>query len=322
MKASTKIFLLLAGIIGLILAAPFLGGEHLVFSELAQPSSPSYRILFELRVPRLLLAITVGGALAVLGGTYQILFHNPLAEPYILGVSSAVTLGVAASEILFHLPAYSYWGSLAGGAGAIAITVAMIALFRSGRSETLSRLILFGMGVNFVLSSTLFLLVSYTSQTSGGGSFRWLFGQIPWVTLDEALVFAALSAPFLAALFLWGRSLDALALGDGVARTLGYSPPKARNRILAVSSILIALVVSFTGAIGFVGLVVPHAVRLVFRPATTRALFAVSFVVGAGFLVISDVLARSLVPPLEFPIGIITTLVGGPIFLYLLWRRW
>ena len=119
-----------------------------------------------------------------------------------------------------------------------------------------------------------------------------------------------------------GRSLDALALGDGVARTLGYSPPKTRNGILGISSVLIALVVSFTGAIGFVGLIVPHAVRLVFRPATTRMLFVISFVVGAGFLVLSDVLARSLVPPLEFPIGIITTLVGGPIFLYLLWRRW
>lgn len=304
-----------------VLLTPLIGSSSVSLTGLFDPSSPSHRIVFELRVPRLVLALVVGGSLAILGGTYQILFHNPLAEPYILGVSNAVILGVALSETCFGLPSYSYGGPVIGFFAAMIITVAMLVLCMSKTGQAMHRLILFGMGVQFVLSSVLFLLMSYFSHHMGGGTLRWLFGQIPWLDTGKVCIFAGLSVPFLVFLLATSRHLDALTLGDGVSRTLGFSPDRTRVMLLVLTSAFISLIVSFTGAIGFVGLVVPHVTRLIFRPASTRVLFSFSFVIGGSFLVISDVLSRTLLPPFEFPIGILTTLVGGPIFLYLLWKR-
>lgn len=311
--------LILVAVCGtVILGAPFFGAEPLAFSSLSDTASVGHRILFELRLPRLIAVLTAGAALALLGGTYQTLFHNRLAEPYLLGVSNAVTLGLAGAEILFHVAPQSYIAGAAGFFGAALVTSITLALHRF-RPRT--ELTLFGMGIQFLLSSVLFLLLSFHAQSLGGGSLRWLFGQIPWMSLSQALVFVALALPFFIGLFVGGRALDALSLGDSVARTLGVSPEKSRGWLLILSSGLVALVVSFTGAIGFVGLVIPHAARLVFRPSSTRQLFAQSALLGGAFLALADVLSRVLLPPMEFPIGIITTVIGGPIFLYLLGRR-
>lgn len=305
----------------LIAAVPFFGAERLQWSEVMIPGSVSHRILFELRLPRLLLTLVAGGALAMLGGSYQILFNNSLAEPYVLGVSSAVTLGVVLSEVFLGLPAYSYWGTAAGFSAALVVTVFLVVIGSSRLGESMDRVVLFGMGLNFVLSSLLFLVLSYTYQHLGGGSIRWLFGQIPWVSLKEAEAITLASVPFIAGLFVLSRHLDALSLGDSVARTLGFSPPRSRVLLMALTSMYLSLIVSFTGGIGFVGLVVPHAVRLILRPANTRVLLFFSFISGALFLAFSDVVSRALLPPFEFPIGVITTLIGGPVFLFLLWKR-
>lgn len=317
MKPPGKTFFVVA-CIAVILATPFFGSEPVSFAALLDPSSPGHRLFFELRLPRLLAVLTAGAALSVLGGTYQTLFHNPLAEPYLLGVSNAVTLGLATAEILFGAGPQSFMGHAAGFLGAALVT-GMILLLHKYRPK--AELILFGMGTQFVLSSILFLILSFHSQTAGGGSLRWLFGQIPWLSASQALIFAGLSFTLLSGLVIGGRSLDALSLGDSVARTLGVSPERSRAGLLLLSSGLVALVVSFGGAIGFVGLVVPHVVRLVLRPQSTRRLFLGSALLGGSFLALSDVLSRALLPPMEFPIGVITTVIGGPLFLVLLGRR-
>lgn len=177
------------------------------------------------------------------------------------------------------------------------------------------------MGLNFVLSSVLFLILSFYNQHVGGGSLRWLFGNIPWISRGEVAWVYGLSSPLLGILYILGRPLDAISLGDGVARTLGFSPNKQRTWILILTSLLLSALVTYTGAIGFVGLVAPHVVQLLFRPSTSRTLFAFSFLLGAAFLALSDSLSRVLLPPFELPIGIVTTLIGGPAFLVLLWRR-
>ncbi len=317
MKADSK-FWFVVGCVGVLLAAPFFGSDALSLSSVLDPASTAHRIFFELRLPRLLAVITAGAALSVLGGTYQTLFHNPLAEPYLLGVSNAVTLGLAGAEILFGFGPQSFASHLAGFLGAALVTGIILLLHRY---RPKAEIILFGMGTQFVLSSVLFLILSFHSQTAGGGSLRWLFGQIPWPSLTESLLFAGVSAVLLLGLIVGGRSLDALSLGDSVARTLGVSPEKSRSRLLLLSSALIAVVVSFGGAIGFVGLVVPHVVRLVLRPDSTRKLFLASALLGGSFLALSDVFSRALLPPMEFPIGVITTVIGGPLFLVLLGRR-
>jgi len=316
---SRRSFWLVAAV-GLVLLLPFFGSEQIPFGDWQNPVSAGYRILWQLRVPRLALTLWVGGSLAVLGATYQILFHNPLAEPYLLGISSAVTLGIGLGEIFFSLAPYSYLSVLAGLAAALLATVVLITLSLSSLGDALDRIVLFGTGLNFLLSATLFLALSYHEQQMGGGSLRWLFGQIPWLSARGVLIFAGISVPFLGWLFLKARTLDALGLGDAVARTLGVSVAGERAHLVLVTSILVSLIVAFTGSIGFVGLIVPHAVRLLFRPPNTRTLFTSAFVMGAVFLSLSDVVSRAILPPFEFPIGIITTVVGTPFFLYLLWR--
>jgi iron complex transport system permease protein len=317
---------IIALIMGLciFISFPFWGGETLALSSLWNSfgnAEVDHRILWSLRIPRLLLVIGVGGSLAVLGGTYQIIFHNVLAEPYILGVSSAVTFGIVFAETVLHLPLHS-WSTMGIGFLFSALVTALLILsyrFRTGRE--VERTLLFGLGLNFLFSSLLFLMLSYKTQSSGGGSLRWLFGNIPWVSMNQALIVFLATLALSAILWVLGRYLDALSLGDTVAQSLGVSPSKFRTLILLMTSFHLTILTSMTGSIGFLGLVVPHCVRAVFRPASTRQLFLGSFFVGAIFLGVSDGISRALLPPMEFPIGIITTLIGGPLFLYLLWKR-
>jgi len=312
-----KYVLLFLGTLSLFLT-PFLGAESISPREIFLSDTTTYRIFWGLRVPRALLAFCSGGMLASLGAVYQILFHNPLAEPYVLGVSSAATLGIVVAEVL---AIYGIAGQLLGFAGAMALTALLVLLCLSRWGRSMDRIILFGMGLNFILSSLLFLLLSYSNQQVGGGSMRWLFGQIPWLGGNEATTLLGLTLSFLVWLWSEGRRLDAMSLGDGVAVTLGVSARSTRIRILFLTSALLAILVGYTGSIGFVGLVVPHLVKMVFQPSSTRSLILYSFGIGAFFLLWSDVLARVIYPPLEFPIGILTTLIGGPLFLYLLWRK-
>ena len=324
MTTKSKLFLCALFTTLILLGLPWLGGEPISFSALWSQSPTldiDHRILWSLRIPRLLFVVAVGGSLAMLGASYQILFNNTLAEPYILGISSAVTLGIVVAETFLHLPNTSLGALSMGLCFSLLVTFLLILSYSWRTGRELERIVLFGMGLNFIFSSALFLLLSYRSQTTGGGSLRWLFGNIPWLRLNESLLFLLLTLPLCAGLWVMGRYLDGLSLGDTVARTLGFSPTKVRCFLLFVTSLHLTLITSLTGSIGFLGLVVPHCIRLVFRPASTRLLFVASFIGGALFLGIADSLSRALLPPLEFPIGIITTLLGGPLFLYLLWKK-
>lgn len=305
----------------LVFLGQLLGSVTLPLSRLLDPHSPASRIFFELRLPRTILALVAGGSLAMLGGTYQVLFRNPLAEPYILGVASAATLGAAIGETFLHISAYSLQGVMIAFLSAMVVSLLLVSLCFSKAGQEMERIVLFGMGINFVLSSCLFLFLSYYHQQMGGGSLRWLFGQIPWISWRELGLYLLLSMSLTLSIFILARHLDALALGDGVARTLGFSPARERSLLVILTSAVLSVTVSLTGAIGFVGLVVPHAVRFMFRPSTSRSLLGGCLLLGSAFLVLSDIVSRILLPPLEFPIGVITTLLGGPLFLVLLWRR-
>lgn len=302
-----------------LLVLPFFGAETLLTADLFQPESASYRILWELRLPRILFACGIGAALGTLGGTYQSLFRNPLADPYVLGVSSAVILGMAVGESWLGLHGMR---AIPVGIAAALATTAFLALAASRRfGQSTERILLFGMGINFVLSSALFLLLSYRSQQLGGGSLRWLFGQMPWPSIGEAVAVAALSVFTVASLWLAGRHLDAMSLGDGVAASLGVSPARFRLGTLIGTSLVLSGLVALTGAVGFVGLVVPHAARMLFGGGGLRKILLDSALLGALFLATADVASRAAAPPFEFPIGVVTTVLGGPLFLYLLWRN-
>lgn len=284
-------------------------------------NSPAHQIVFELRWPRLLFVIAMGGALSALGGAFQVLFKNSLAEPYVLGVSSAVSLTAAVLHTQFQVPLNSVLMCLAGCLAGIFSSIVLLGLGRVTQRNSTDRLILFGMSLNFVLSSLLFLYLTYASQQLGGGTMRWLFGHLPWVSLSEGVFFLVLSLGVVLLWALMGRHLDAMALGDSVARTLGVSPELTRWALVLSSSLFLGIVVTQTGSIGFIGLVVPHATRLLLSPRSSRSLFLYSFLIGGVFLLFCDFWARHLLPPMEFPIGVVTTLVGAPLFLWLLWKR-
>jgi len=308
-------------LLSLVLLTPFLGAERLSLSDLNKFDSLSYRIFWELRFPRWLLTLGVGGMLAVLGATYQNLFRNPLSEPYVLGVSSAVTLGVVLGEFFFRQPTDS-WGSLLCGMILALLLILFLTWFASSRwGSSSEKVILFGLGCNFVLSSILFLVLSFQFQSVGGGAMRWFFGFIPWVETQKAIVFLLGGVGFTIGIGIFSQALEALRLGDSVARTLGVSPQLTRNLFLLFTSVGVAVTVSVSGTIGFVGLVIPHLCRMIFKPSSFRILLPQAFLLGASFLVLCDGLSRALVPPFEFPVGVMTTLIGGPLFLVVLWRR-
>lgn len=305
----------------LCVGLPFFGAEWISPLEVLRSDTTDARIFFDLRLPRLFSVFLLGAFLSVLGATYQILFRNPLAEPYVLGVSSAVALGLCCAEAFFALSLSLTLALTVGAAAGLLVAGLMTVLALSAEEGDVERIVLFGMGLNFFLSSLVFMILSYHQQQMGGGTLRWLFGQVPWTGYKDVLALLAIGIPLLFALWRLGPQLDALALGDLIAKTVGVSPVQTRVLILIVSCLLTSLCVAMVGSIGFVGLVVPNAVRRVYQPASTRGLFVLSFLFGGVFLSVADVLSRLVLPPFEFPIGIITTLFGGPLFLWILWRR-
>jgi len=302
-----------------LVMVPWLGSESISFFEIFTPGTLSHRIFWDLRIPRLLVTLSLGGVLASIGGTYQSLFRNPLCEPYILGISSAVLLGLVVAETFFHQKIGSPL-SLLFGLGLALLLIVLLMAFSSSAKASSDRVILFGMGANFVLSALLFLLLSFQTKSVGGGTLKWFFGFLPWLETKEAIEFFFGGILFLFLLMIFSRPIDALRLGDSVARTLGVSPFVTRNIYLVFTSIVVAITVSVSGTIGFVGLVIPQVCRIVFCPASMRCLLAQSFLLGALFLSVADGISRSIVPPFEFPVGVITTLLGGPLFLLTLWK--
>lgn len=298
-----------------------LGSESISLSELLSNDTMSSRIVFELRLPRVILAFLVGGGLALVGLCYQILFQNPLAEPYLLGVSSASLLGIAVAEIFLGLSAVSSVTILFGVGGALIISSLFVVICFIRWGSSLERVALFGLGVNFVLSSVILLLLSYHQQSTGGASLKYLFGQIPWVSHQEVIPFATFTLALLIGIWAFGRRLDALSLGDSVARTLGVNVLSTRILLILITSLFLAVVTAFTGSIGFVGLVAPHVVRIWTKPKNIRSGLQRCFFLGGTFVLFSDLISRILYPPLEFPIGVFTTILGGPLFLILLWRQ-
>ncbi|MFM8269309.1 MAG: FecCD family ABC transporter permease [Pseudomonadota bacterium] len=314
-RASLLFFLIL-----IVLGVPWFGAEPLQTRDVFKLGTLSHRIFWELRIPRLLITVALGGVLATVGCTYQSLFKNPLCEPYILGISSAVLLGIISAETFFHQQVGTLF-SVSLGLGSALLLIFVLMAFSTSVLASSDRVILFGMGANFILSSLLFLLLSFQTQSVGGGTLKWFFGFLPWLELRDALIFFFASSLFSIILMIFSRPLEALRMGDSVARTLGVSPLLARNSYLLFTSLVVAITVSFSGTIGFVGLAVPQLCKILFRPASMRSLFVQSFFVGAIFLSIADGISRALIPPVEFPIGVITTLIGGPLFLLTLWKR-
>lgn len=292
--------------------------QGLVVEGGAQDTTQSI-ILWQVRVPRVLLAFMVGGSLAAVGASLQALLRNPLADPYVIGISSGAALG-ASVAILFGVGLSVFGLSVLPFCAFLGALVSLFIVYRiavSYRSFSIHTLLLGGVVLNAIFSALILFLTSLADPYKASGMYAWLMGSLTGPNFQTVIVLAVYLVLGVGILVSQARSLNLLTLGEEAARSLGVEVERVKRVIFAASALLTGSVVAFSGLIGFVGLIVPHAVRLVFG-ADHRLLLVASGIVGGTFLMIADTVARTLLSPTEIPVGVVTALVGGPIFLYLL----
>ena len=296
--------------------------RHLFGAAPGSATAAQDTIVWNVRLPRVLLGAAAGAGLAVCGVALQAVVRNVLADPYVLGLSGGASTGAAAT-ILFGLGAT--WGAaalpVAAFAGAFAASLLVVAVARAGGRLTTLRLLLAGVAVGYALSATTSILIFLSDSAEGSRSvLYWQLGSLALARLDVllAITVAAVVAAC-CVLLAWSRRLDLMASGDATALALGLEPGRVRLHVLAVASLTTGVVVAASGAIGFVGLVVPHLARR-FVGTVHRRVLPVAALAGAVLLVWADVLARTVLTPRELPIGVITAVAGAPFLLLLVHR--
>ncbi|WP_046775903.1 FecCD family ABC transporter permease [Streptomyces yangpuensis] len=286
-----------------------------------RPTGAFATIVWDVRMPRILLGAVVGAGLAVAGTVLQALVRNQLADPFLLGASSGASAG-AVLVIVFGSAAAGFGMGvpLAAFAGSLAALVAVYAMARRGGTMTTGRLILAGVAVQYILSAlTSLVLVLAAHPDQLRSVLFWTLGGLGGARMDElALPTVALLVGG-ALLLTLARPLDLLLAGEEGAHTLGLDTGRFRAAVFVLTSLVIGVLVACSGAIGFVGLMVPHAARMVVG-AGHRALLPVAALGGAVFLLLADLIARTAAAPEEIPVGVVTALVGGPFFLWMLRR--
>ncbi len=278
-----------------------------------------YDIFVRVRLPRVILAALVGAALAAAGVVLQAILRNPLADPYILGISSGAGLGV----IIAVLSGIT-WGFAAGSpiavfafAGALATVWLVWAVGYFAGGSRVTCLLLAGVVVNAFFSAVIMFLTSIAKSEQVFSTIFWLMGNITEKAPPVLWAGGVCIITGIAALFAVSHRLNVLSLGEEQAKDLGVTASRTRAVAFALAAFITAIAVSLSGLVGFVGLIVPHAARLVFGP-DHRQLLPVSAIIGAAFLVIADTIARTIVAPAQLPVGVITAIAGGPFFLLLL----
>lgn len=285
----------------------------------APGQGPVHDIVWLLRLPRLVLAALVGAGLSVCGVVMQAIVKNPLADPYILGISSGASLGATAA-ILLGVGAFlgPNFVGIAAFIGAMAISVAVLFISNLGGRSSSVKLLLAGMALSAVCSAFSSFIVYFANDKDGIQTITyWLMGSLAGARWNELAVIAPIV--ILSVLFFWTQSrvLNLMLLGDETAITMGTDLHVYRQGYLLVSSLIVGFAVYSAGVIGFVGLIIPHVIRMVVGPDHKR-LVPVSALVGAIFLVICDGLCRIIIPHTELPIGLLISLIGAPCFIYLM----
>jgi iron complex transport system permease protein len=321
----TLLFLALAIILSIAIGSVFIPPKDIwgviagVFTGyLPAGLQTSALILWGIRLPRTVLVMLTGAALSGSGAAYQGLFRNPLADPYLIGVASGAGLGAAAAMSI-RWP-YTFWGLLAvplAGFLAAMLTVLLVySLARLGKTVPTTNLILAGVAFSaFATSLTSFLMLRSTGELRR--AFGFLLGGFTQAGWNPALTILPFLVIGLGFLILNGHALNLLQFGDDQAQQLGLPVTRVKTLILVAASLVTAAAVSFSGIIGFIGLIVPHVMRLWFG-ADYRRLLPLSIIGGAAALLLADVIARSVLSPQELPVGIVTALAGAPFFLWVL----
>lgn len=279
-------------------------------------------ILFQIRLPRILLAAVVGGSLAAAGGMFQTILRNPLADPYILGTSSGAALGVILS--LFTRLEISFLGftstTVMAFTGAIVTLYFVYRFSRIHEKTSPQTMLLAGIMVNAIIFAVILFLTSVVNSNQLYRVFFWLLGYLSAPDYTSLITISLFFLVGIGILFSQSRALNILTLGDETAQALGLDVESVKRKVFVAGALLIASAVSICGPIGFLGIMVPHTVRLV-AGHDYRVMLPLSVLGGGIFLMIADTVARTVISPAEIPVGVITSLAGGPFFLYLLRKK-
>jgi len=282
--------------------------------------SPSEKtIIFSIRLPRVIFAGLVGASLSAAGVIFQALLRNPLADPFILGISGGSAVGaiigiiIGLGSVPFGIPGLAFLGAV--------ITVVLVFLIGKTNKELHSNtLLLAGVIVNAFFSAIIMFLISISTNTNLHNITFWLMGDLSLATWIKILFVSVLLLFGFAIIYSYARPLNLIVTGEETAMQLGVNVERTKIILFLAGSLVTALAVSFSGIIGFVGLIIPHIMRMLLGP-DHRLLLPASFLFGASFLVMADTIARVVIPHSELPVGVITAICGAPYFIYLLRRR-
>ena len=314
-----RVLIIGAGLIALlvvvIVTAAMLGAERLPLFDL---NEQQWSILYDIRLPRILLGACVGASLAVAGAGLQSLLRNPLAEPYLLGVSNGAALGTMLAFVFFQSLEISRPILAFAGAGIATVAVYRMAKSRSGMS--VERLVLSGVIVTTFLSSIIVMLTTLLDAAKLRSFTFWLLGDLSQATVNG--IYISLGAVIIGTIVLMSqaRALNLMMVGERDAFDFGVEVGRVRILVFGSASLVVGAAVAASGSVGYVGLIVPHLVRLTVG-SDNRLVVPFSAIVGAIFVVFADTIARTAIAPRELPVGAITALIGAPLFIYLLRRN-
>lgn len=321
--------LILAGLFVLLMASVLLSlsigemklGISDVFRTIGQGNdSMEYTILTKIRFPRILLGIAIGGALSLSGVLLQGVYRNPLVEPYTLGISGGASLGVAFAIVFgLHQLIGSFVLPLSGFTGAFLIIFLVYSISSRNGRINIQSMLLTGVMISFIASSSMMLLMAITSSENLHGIIFWIMGSLDEPDMSLIYITLILALVSLVASYFFVQPLNALRLGEEKAKHLGINTDTTIKLLFLLASLLAGVCVAVAGVIGFVGLIIPHLMRILVG-SDYRILLVSSFLSGSVFLVLSDVIARTIISPNELPIGVITGIAGGVVFLLMMSR--
>lgn len=305
-----------------ILTALSIGSVTISFVDIiksffgSDTESLSSDIIFKIRLPRIILALAVGGGLSVAGAVFQAILMNPLAEPYILGISSGGTFGAVLAMVLglsfLGVQAFAFIGAL------IVIGIVFLIGKRFGELEP-NVMLLSGVMVGAFFSAIILLMINFLNESLRTAIF-WLMGNLSLASGENVYYILGISIFISFVLSINSQKYNILSLGDEQAAHLGLDTKVIKTVTYVSASILVGAIVSVSGIIGFVGLIIPHLCRLIFG-IDNRIIIPASFFIGSSYLILADTLARYIISPVEIPVGAVTAIIGAPIFIYLLRKR-
>ena len=300
----------------IIFLAPFFGQIPIELYNIDNPTTVDYKLFWDIRLPRVIVAFFAGAILALGGLLFQSLFKNPMGTPYTLGVASGSTLGVAFAIVF----GFTSMLSLFGFFGALLTVVTLFALTLKLKSYETNALLLVGIALSFFYNAALMILFYLSDESQSFEIIRFTMGSVDVVGLDQTLPIVLASLGLLALSIFYKKELKLLLTSNDYAYLKGVEVKKVNTILLVAVSIAVGICVSITGPIGFVGLIIPHIMKSIYKKSAEQLMLPIFFY-GGFFLVVSDLIARNLGSNSDIPIGILTAFLGGPFFIYLIMKR-